>query len=52
MPRYSIFEMRKDLYYVYCEGEVIFKTNSKELAIAKVNQLESIDLMCEMMTYQ
>ena len=50
MPRYVIFEMRKDLYYVYSEGEVLFKTNSKELAIAKVNQLESIDLMHEMMT--
>ena len=50
MPRYTIFEMRKDMYFIYCGGEIIFKTNSKELAIAKVNQLESIDLMYEMMT--
>ena len=52
MLRYFIIEMRKVLYYVFSEGEVLLKTNSKELAIAKVNQLESIDLMCEMMTYQ
>lgn len=49
MPRYVIFEMRKDLYYVYCEGEVLFKTNSKESAIEKVDQLEYIDFLRESM---
>ena len=52
MARYVIIELRKDLFCVFSEGECLFKTNTKELAISKVRQLESIDLMHEMMTYQ
>ena len=52
MPKYSIIELRKDLYYIYEDGEIVFKTNSKEYAVEKVNQLEFIDLLKETMTYQ
>ena len=49
MPRYSIIEIRKDLYCIYSEGECLFKTNTKELAISKVRQLEYIDFLKESM---
>jgi len=50
MPRYSIIKMRDDMYYIFCEGKVLFKTFSEKSAIAKVNQLDYFDLMKELMT--
>ena len=50
MPRYSIIKMRDDMYYVFSEGEILFKTFSEKAAIAKVHQLEYFDLLKESMT--
>jgi len=50
MPIYSIIKLRDDMYYIFCEGEVLFKTFSEESAIAKVHQLEYHDLLKELMT--
>jgi len=50
MPRYSIIKMRDDMYYIFSEGEILFKTFSEKAAIAKVNQLEYFDFLKETMT--
>jgi len=49
MPRDSIIKMRDDIYYVFCEGEILFKTFSEKATIARVHQLEYFDLLKESM---
>jgi len=42
--------MRDDMYYIFSEGEILFKTFSEKAAIAKVNQLEYFNFLKETMT--
>jgi hypothetical protein len=49
MPRYVIIEI-KEMYYVFSEGEILFKSHSVEACKKKVEALEYFDLLKETMT--
>ena len=51
MPKYIIVEVRKDLFYVYYEREIIFKSHSLEACKNRVDALECYELLKECMSY-
>ena len=50
--RYEIVKIRYDMFYVMEDNIIIFKFSTLEQAQKKVEQLEYVNLLTEMMTYQ